>query len=55
MEGTLEDDTLNVVSAYNVAGMNFGRAMRDLILPAKITLLSVCDGHFVKNPKKTYI
>lgn len=32
-----------------------GRAMRDLILPAKIALLSVCDGCFVHNPDKEYI
>ena len=31
-----------------------GRAMRDLILPAKIALLSVCDGYFVSNPNKDY-
>jgi len=29
--------------------------MRDLILPAKIALLSVCDGYFVKNPNKEYL
>ena len=42
------------ISAYKV-GANYGRAMRDLMFPAKITLLSVCDGYFVKHPKKTYI
>lgn len=32
-----------------------GRTMRDLILPAKITLLSVCDGYFISNPNKDYL
>ena len=32
-----------------------GRAMRDLILPAKIAVLSVADGFFVKNPNKDYL
>jgi hypothetical protein len=40
---------------YKVDGMNYGRMMRDLILPAKITLLSVCDGFFVTNPNKKYV
>lgn len=42
------------ISAYKLDA-NYGRAMRDLMLPAKITLLSVCDGYFVKHPKKSYI
>jgi len=42
-------------TAYRISAKNMGRAMRDLMLPAKITLLSVCDGYFVKNPQKTYI
>lgn len=29
--------------------------MRDLLKPAKIALLSVCDGHFVFNPAKNYL
>jgi len=37
------------------AGSSYGRTMRDLMLPAKITLLSVCDGYFVKNPNKDYL
>jgi len=40
--------------AYSFSGSP-GRAMRDLILPAKIALLSVCDGFFIKNPNKEYI
>jgi hypothetical protein len=32
-----------------------GRAMRDLVLPAKITVLSVADGYFVENPNKDYL
>jgi len=40
--------------AYTYSGSE-GRAMRDLILPAKTTLLSVCDGYFVNNPTKKYI
>ena len=32
-----------------------GRVMRDLVLPAKITLLSVCDGYFISHPKKDYL
>ena len=31
------------------------RVMRDLLMPAKIALLSVCDGYFVRNPNKKYI
>ena len=66
MEGTYESDRtvdsqveydsqrVKKISPYKV-GENFGRAMRDLMLPAKISLLSVCDGHFVKHPKKSYI
>ena len=41
-------------SAYGYSGSP-GRAMRDLILPAKIALLSVCDGYFTKNPTKDYL
>lgn len=40
--------------AYSWTGSP-GRAMRDLILPAKIAILSVCDGYFVSNPNKDYI
>jgi len=41
--------------AYTFGKHSPGRTMRDLILPAKIALLSVCDGAFVKNPNKDYI
>jgi len=44
----------SIEGAYTYSG-SAGRAMRDLILPAKITLLSVCDGHFVKNPYNDYL
>jgi hypothetical protein len=40
--------------AYTYGG-SAGRAMRDLILPSKIALLSVCDGCFVQNPTKDYL
>ena len=40
--------------AYNYGGSP-GRAMRDLMLPAKIALLSVCDGFFPINPNKEYV
>lgn len=40
--------------AYKYSGSE-GRAMRDLILPAKIALLSVCDGFFTNNPNKEYL
>ena len=40
---------------YKVDGGSWGRMMREIILPAKITLLSVCDGYFVTNPNKEYI
>ena len=53
MEGTYGDED-DVISVYKL-GANYGRAMRDLMLPAKISLLSVCEGHFVKHPKKSYI
>ena len=43
------------MTKYKVGGEIWCRMMRDLILPAKITLLSVCDGHFVTNPNKKYI
>ena len=33
---------------------SWGRMMRDLVFPAKITVLSVCDGYFVNNPNKNY-
>ncbi len=39
--------------AYSYKG-SAGRAMRDLILPSKIALLSVCDGYFTFNPTKEY-
>ena len=32
-----------------------GSTMRDLLNPAKIALLSVCDGYFIKNPNKDYL
>lgn len=38
-----------------LGGGSEGRIMRDIMMPAKITLLSVCDGFFVKNPNKTYL
>ena len=41
-------------AAYSYRGSP-GRVMRDLMLPAKIALLSVADGHFVKNPAKDYL
>jgi len=41
-------------AAYTYSG-SAGRAMRDLILPAKIALLSVSDGYFIKNPNKDYL
>lgn len=41
-------------AAYTYSG-SAGRAMRDLILPAKIALLSVCDGYFIKNPNEDYL
>ena len=43
------------MKGYKVSGANFGRVMRDLIQPAKQTLLAVCDGYFVKNPNKDYL
>lgn len=36
-------------------GAQTGRVMRELLRPAKITLLSVCDGHFPYNPDKNYL
>jgi hypothetical protein len=48
-----KDDTKKY--KYKVEGENWGRMMRDLIFPAKITLLSVCDGYFVNNPTKKYV
>ena len=50
-EGMGDDET---EIAYTYGGSP-GRAMRDLILPAKIALLSVCDGCFVENPTKDYL
>ena len=41
--------------AYHVGDWSPGRVMRDLVLPAKIALLSVCDGYFIKNPNKDYL
>lgn len=38
-----------------LGGGSEGRIMRDIIMPAKITLLSVCDGYFVKHPTKSYL
>ena len=38
-----------------LGGGSEGRIMRDIMMPAKITLLSVCDGYFVKNPTKSYL
>jgi hypothetical protein len=67
MEGTIaSEDTGDIldehggvrekkISEYKISAKNYGRTMRDLMLPAKISLLSVCDGHFVKHPKKSYI
>jgi hypothetical protein len=48
-----EDGTMGV---YRVGrrSEDVGRVMRDLVLPAKLTLLSVCDGYFVNNPHKDY-
>ena len=42
------------MGVYKV-GSTPGRTMRDLMLPAKVALLSVCDGYFVSHPTKTYI
>ena len=36
-------------------GDSAGSTMRDLMLPAKLHLLAVCDGFFVKNPNKDYL
>lgn len=53
--GMGDDDPDNPTEgAYKYSGSE-GRAMRDLILPAKIALLSVCDGFFIKNPNKEYL
>ena len=49
VDGKKEDQ----VGVYKV-GSSMGRTMRDLIFPAKISLLSVCDGYFVKHPNKEY-
>ena len=43
------------ISEYAIADKSWGRTMRDLILPAKVTLLSVCDGYFISNPNKDYL
>lgn len=45
----------NRLSAYHVNDKGYGRSMRDLVFPAKIILLSVCDGYFLTHPTKTYI
>jgi hypothetical protein len=52
-EGMGDNDEGND-GVYSYGG-SAGRAMRDLILPAKISLLSVADGYFVKNPIKDYL
>ena len=52
-EGMGDNDEGND-GVYSYGG-SAGRAMRDLILPAKISLLSVADGYFVKNPNKDYL
>ena len=43
---------------FKMEGYRFGsgasRTMRDLLFPAKIAVLSVCDGYFVYNPNKNY-
>ena len=49
------DDRGTRLSSYHISGRGFGRQMRDLIFPAKISLLSVCDGYFLTHPTKTYI
>ena len=51
---SMQDKFTSGESAYSYSGSP-GRAMRDLILPAKISLLSVCDGYFVNNPLKDYL
>ena len=50
-EGMGDEET---EGAYTYSG-SAGRAMRDLILPAKIAALSVCDGYFVQNPNKDHL
>ena len=40
---------------YKIGEAGYGRVMRDLIIPAKQTLLSVCDGYFVQHPVKKYM
>ena len=67
MKGTIEgEDTGDAIdkdagirekkiSEYAIADKSWGRTMRDLILPAKVTLLSVCDGYFISNPNKDYL
>ena len=43
-------------SVYKTGERNqTGRAMRELLLPAKATLLSECDVYFVQNPNQPYI
>lgn len=42
-------------SVYQIGDYGEGRVMRDLMLPAKLIILSVCDGFFMKNPNKDYI
>ena len=46
------DDETEIAYTY---GGSPGRAMRYLMLPAKIALLSVCDGYFIKNPNEDYL
>jgi len=41
-------------TVYKVS-TSHGRVIRDLIRPAKVTLLAVCDGCFARNPHKTYM
>ena len=52
----MDDEDINTLGVYRVGKQhNVGRVMRDLVLPAKITLLSVCDGYFISNPNKDYL
>ena len=50
-EGMGDEET---EGAYTYSG-SAGRAMRDLILPAKSATSWVCDGYFVQNPNKHYL
>ncbi|MDB2390793.1 hypothetical protein N9X12_06205 [Alphaproteobacteria bacterium] len=51
-----DEQELGTLGVYRVGkdSDGIGRVMRDLILPAKLSLLSVCDGYFVNNPFKDY-